>query len=109
MAARRSDWHTRAAERPAYTGVPEQGKTAGNTSCNRFAGSVEIGNGTIKFGALASTRMACVDDQVSMQEANYLKALDAATRFELHGQNLLIFCDGYDKPLHFTCAPAAKS
>jgi hypothetical protein len=53
--------------------------------------------------------MACVDDKVSAQEANYLKALVAATRFESHGQNLLIYCDGYDKPLRFTRAPVAKS
>jgi heat shock protein HslJ len=88
---------------------PEQGKTAGNASCNRFAGSAEIGNGTIKFGALASTRMACVDDKVSAQEANYLKALGAVTRFELRGNELLIYCDGFDKPLRFTRTPAAKS
>jgi heat shock protein HslJ len=87
----------------------EQRKTAGNASCNHFAGSVEIGNGTIKFGALASTCMACVDDKVSAQEANYLKALDAATRFELKGNELLIYCDGFDKPLRFTRAPAAIS
>ncbi|MGB8325045.1 MAG: META domain-containing protein [Candidatus Acidiferrum sp.] len=88
---------------------PEQGKTADNASCNRFAGSVEIGNGTIKFGALASTRMACIDDKVSMQEAHYLKALGAATRFESKGNELLIYCYGFDEPLRFTRTPAAKS
>lgn len=81
---------------------PESGRVAGNGSCNRFTGSAEISGDTIKFGMLASTRMACMDNGVSSQETQYLKALQAATRFELKDSTLLIYAEGYDKPLRFT-------
>src|SRR5271157_3912071 len=59
---------------------PEAGKAAGNGSCNRFFGPVEISGDSIHFGALASTRMAC-PDAVANQEDKYLKALGGAERF----------------------------
>ncbi len=99
---------------PALTNVkatlafPETGKAAGNASCNRFTGSVEVSGDTIKFGALASTRMACVDNAVSAQETEYLKALGAAKRFEWNEPTLLIYAEGYDKPLRFALAMPAK-
>jgi heat shock protein HslJ len=80
----------------------EAGRAAGNASCNRFTGSAEISGDTIKFGMLASTRMACADNAVSSQETEYLKALAAAKRFELKDYTLLIYAEGYDKPLRFT-------
>ena len=49
-----------------------------------------------------STRMACAEDAVSSQETEYLKALAAATRSELKDSTLLIYAEGYDKPLRFT-------
>jgi heat shock protein HslJ len=66
---------------PATLAFPESGKTAGNGSCNRFFGSVEIHGDVIHFGALASSRMAC-PEAVMNQETKYLQALQAAERFE---------------------------
>lgn len=80
----------------------EPGKVAGNGSCNRFTGSVTINAHDLKFGPLASTMMACPDPQVGQQESTYLKALQSATRYEWHDPYLLIFSDGFDKPLQFT-------
>jgi len=88
---------------------PEAGRVAGNGSCNRFTGNVEISGNTLKFGPLASTRMACVDNGVSDQEDRYLKALGAATRYALENGDLLIYCEGYEKPLRFSRAAPAKS
>ena len=85
----------------------EDGRAAGNGSCNRFTGSVTITGDTLKFGPLASTRMACMDGGVSAQEDAYLKALGAANRYEVSNGDLLIYATGYDKPLRFTRAPAA--
>lgn len=87
---------------------PEAGRVAGNGSCNRFTGSVEISGANLKFGPLASTRMACMENGVSDQEAHYLKALGAATRYALANGDLLIYCDGYEKPLRFSRAAPAK-
>src|SRR5215472_4668290 len=49
----------------ATLAFPEAGHVAGNGSCNRFTGSVEISGNTLKFGPLASTRMACMANGVS--------------------------------------------
>jgi heat shock protein HslJ len=86
----------------------ETGRVAGNGSCNRFTGSVEISGANLKFGPLASTRMACMENGVSDQEAHYLKALGAATRYALENGDLLIYCEGYEKPLRFSRAAPAK-
>jgi heat shock protein HslJ len=80
---------------------PEEGKVAGNGSCNRFFGAVEIHGESIKFGPLGSTRMACAAAAMN-QETNYLKALQAAERFEWKDPYLLIYCKDFEKPLRFT-------
>jgi heat shock protein HslJ len=91
----------------ASLAFPEAGRVAGNGSCNRFSGSVTITGDTLKFGPLASTRMACVDSGVSAQEDAYLKALGAANRYEYRDPDLRIYATGYDKPLRFTRATAS--
>jgi heat shock protein HslJ len=91
----------------ATLAFPESGRVAGNGSCNRFTGSAEVSGDTIKFGMLASTRMACMDNGVSSQETEYLKALEAAKRFEMKDSTLLIYAEGYEKPLRFTRAVAS--
>jgi len=89
----------------ASLAFPEAGRVAGNGSCNRFTGSVTISGDTLKFGALANTRMACMDGGVSAQEDAYLKALQGANRWEYRDPDLLIYSSGYDKPLRFSRAP----
>lgn len=88
----------------ATLSFPEAGRVAGNGSCNRFTGSVVITGDQLKMGPLASTRMACMDDATSKQEDNYFKALDAATRYSYQDPYLLIYAQGFDKPLRFTRA-----
>lgn len=80
----------------------ESGRAAGNASCNRFTGAVTITGKAIKFGQMASTRMACVDADVSAQEDQYLKLLGTANRYDLTANSLLIFVEGSDKPLRFS-------
>lgn len=91
----------------ATLAFPEPGRVAGNGSCNRFTGSVEISGNSLKFGPLASTRMACTDNRVSDQEDRYFKALGSATLFALENGDLLIYSDAAKKPLRF--ARLAKS
>jgi heat shock protein HslJ len=92
----------------AALAFPETGRAAGNASCNRFTGSVEVSGDAIKFGALASTRMACADNAVSSQETEYLKVLGAAKRFEWKEPNLRIYAEGYGQPLRFKRVTPAK-
>ncbi len=91
----------------ATLAFPEAGRVAGNGSCNRFTGSVVISGDTLKMGPLASTRMACVDNDVSKQEDAYFKALNAATRYAYQDPYLLIYAEGFDKPLRFTRAASS--
>jgi heat shock protein HslJ len=79
----------------------EEGKVAGRASCNRFLGTVEISGESIKFGPLASTKMACVDDAANAQERKYLEALQAAERFAFEGPVLLVYSRATDRPLRF--------
>jgi heat shock protein HslJ len=86
---------------------PEAGKVAGSGSCNRFSGAAEIDRNALKFGPLASTRMAC-PEPVMNQETKYLEALQAAERFEWKDPYLLVYCKGLEKPLRFTRMAPAK-
>lgn len=81
---------------------PEVGRVAGNGSCNRFTGTVSVEGDIIKMGALASTRMACMDNNISQQEDTYLKLLQAATHFSYQYPYLSIYVEGFEQPLRFT-------
>ncbi len=72
----------------------------GTGSCNRFNGSVAVDGKSITFGPLASTRMMC-EEAVSMQEANYFKALVGAEWFTIDGSTLTIYTKAMDLPLVF--------
>jgi heat shock protein HslJ len=80
----------------------DSGKVAGNASCNRFFGSVQLSGDSISFGPLGTTKMACADSSVGKQEATYLKALHDAERLQLDDRTLLIFSKGMTRPLRFT-------
>jgi heat shock protein HslJ len=55
--------------------------------CNRGRGSYEIGEGRIKFGAIATTRMACPPGSL---DGRYLKDLQRATIFFVEGGKLFL-------------------
>ena len=80
---------------------PEEGRVAGQGSCNRFFGSVQLAGDSISFGALGSTRMAC-PEAVMSQESAYFKALQDAERYAVEGSSLLLYSRGMDKPLRFS-------
>jgi len=62
----------------------------GFTGCNRFTGPVTYTNDRIKFGALAVTRMACLDTNIGRVEAGMLNALRAAERQKIIGDTLIL-------------------
>lgn len=76
----------------AVTLLLSEGRIGGNASCNRYMGSYEI-NGqafTLK-SPLATTRMACLSDELNQQEQAFLTALAAVQRYELTDQTLRLF------------------
>jgi putative lipoprotein len=78
----------------------DDGGVSGRASCNQFSGRATISDGSITFGPLAATRMACAEP-IMQQEQHYLDALGKANRFELRGTSLLIFSTGSAQPLQF--------
>ena len=70
---------------------------SGHGGCNRYFGPVTIGDGTMRFGPLAATPMACppaVDDQ----ERRFLDALSQVASYTLHGP-LLVLADQAGTPV----------
>jgi heat shock protein HslJ len=72
----------------------EDGTASGETGCNAFRGPYTVTAGTLSFGALATTRRACLADAANAQEQAFLDALAASTRFELSGGRLTLRNDG---------------
>jgi putative lipoprotein len=56
------------------------GRASGTGGCNRYFGDVTLGPGTIGFGPIGSTRMAC-PEAVMEQEQRFFQALEASRRY----------------------------
>lgn len=66
--------------------MPGDDRLQGSTGCNRLMGSYELTDARLRFGAVATTRMACEDD--AGQEQSLLQALEATRRFTILGSHL---------------------
>lgn len=53
----------------------------GAAGCNRFNGEYEADMGSLTFGALSTTRMACSEDRMA-QERSFLTLLSLVNRYE---------------------------
>jgi heat shock protein HslJ len=80
---------------------PEPGRVAGNGSCNRFSGSVELTGNSVMVRQLAATRMACIEPAANRQEADYLRALEASGRYAIQGDMLELYSARGAPPLRF--------
>ncbi len=72
---------TPAARNPAHLSFAEANRVSGATGCNRLTGNVTVDATTMRFGALVSTRMACVNG--GDVEARFLAALEATRSWGL--------------------------
>lgn len=66
------------------------GRVSGRGGCNLYSGPAEIGRGTLKIGALISTKMACADNGMMQQESAYLNALQSAERYSFRPDGALV-------------------
>jgi copper homeostasis protein (lipoprotein) len=76
------------ARAPGLTLLVDGHKVQGSAGCNRMMGSYQLSGSSLKFGPLATTRMACPGMDA---EQAYLKALGATTRYEIVGTTLTLF------------------
>jgi len=75
-------WKDPAPPEPAITLVFEGERIVGSSGCNRYFSGVEAGKapGELKIGPVGSTRMACPEDQMALED-RYLKGLGRVVRF----------------------------
>ncbi|MBI1213126.1 MAG: META domain-containing protein [Alphaproteobacteria bacterium] len=65
-------------------------KVSGKAGCNSYGGPVEISGDRVKFGALFSTRMACMREGVMEQEQRFLSTLRRVTHGEIRSDGILL-------------------
>jgi heat shock protein HslJ len=74
---------------PAVTLEFENGKFVGRSGCNRYSSAVTATNASLQVGPTISTRMACVEPAMTI-ENRFLKQLEAVTKFELSAGQLAL-------------------
>ncbi len=72
--------------------ISQDMRAGGRGGCNSWFAQAQVGEQTLAFSAVAATRMACLDDTMSAQEAAFFDAL-AQTRFWRLDQNRLTLMD----------------
>lgn len=83
-------------------------RASGSSGCNRYTGQVSLGaKDAIKFGPVASTRMACPGN-ADPQEAAYFKALASVTAYHLNSGSLILLDAQYNKILEYTASTPQK-
>jgi heat shock protein HslJ len=73
---------------PGFTLLADGRKVQGSAGCNRMTGTYKLDGDKLKFGPLATTRMACPAMET---ETAFLKALEATTRYEVSGSSLTLY------------------
>ncbi len=71
------------------------GRVSGSGGCNRYNGSYTTNGSQLKIGPLASTFKAC-EEATMQQETNFLKAMQAATRYQVNNDGLQIYYKNQD-------------
>ncbi|WP_018185089.1 YbaY family lipoprotein [Kaistia granuli] len=74
--------------------IGPNGRVSGTGGCNRMSGQAKIAGDTIRFGAIASTRMACTPAAMN-QERKFIAALEDVRRWRVDpARGKLILLDG---------------
>jgi heat shock protein HslJ/uncharacterized membrane protein len=71
--------------------VVEGARVAGSTGCNNILGRYEQAGDRIRFSALATTRMACLDAEANRQEGVFAEVLGQVDRFMVSGGVLTLY------------------
>ncbi|SHG18065.1 META domain-containing protein [Pedobacter caeni] len=71
---------------------PAEQRFSGNSGCNNYFGTYQSGKETITFGPAASTRRACLDQNLSALESKFLGMLGTKEfRFDVADQTLNLY------------------
>lgn len=72
----------------AWFTVTPDGAFTGDTGCNRINGSAKVDGDTIDIGPLASTKMACVGEPATEQDARFLSILSGKLTYGIQDGQL---------------------
>jgi heat shock protein HslJ len=104
-------WHLVAIEGVAVPAAPpitlemRGGAAKGSGGCNSYGGSYTLAGDRLDFGEIASTAMACLDQQVSAREAAYMRELALIRSFAVVGGQLQLNDESGGARLTFVAAP----
>ncbi len=70
----------------------ENHRVAGQSTCNQFLGGFSLGGEGLSVGPIATTRQACLNEDLATQEQQFLEAMAAITLFDIdtHGRLILL-------------------
>jgi len=77
------------------------GHVSGFGACNSYTGSYQVQGDRISFTQINSTKPACSDTQLRIEEIKFFSALQTATRFRLTSKQLSVYYDGGRSILEF--------
>jgi heat shock protein HslJ len=79
---------------PVATHIPtiklDGTRASGNAGCNSYGADVTVTGGSIRFGPVMQTEMACADPNAMAVEGDFVAALSAATSIEIRDGKLVI-------------------
>lgn len=85
----------------------DDGRAVGRAGCNNYATKYKRDGGSISFGPMISTKMACASELMNLEQS-YLDALAAATRVERRPDGTLALTAGDGAPTLFRREEAAS-
>ena len=72
----------------------EENMVGGSAGCNTYGGSYTVDDVGIQFRDIASTLIACDDQQVNEQESRYLQMLQTARQYTIEQDRLILAEEG---------------
>lgn len=81
----------------------EGGRVSGSGGCNRLAGSYTADEKSLRFGAMASTRMACMHGTEA--ESKFLQAMEQVRSWRIIGHQLELADESGRAVLQFSAQP----
>lgn len=72
--------------------IDETGRASGSTGCNRWFAQTTREDDRLTFGQIGMTRMACPEPQMAAEQ-HFEAALDAARRYRVEGEDLILTDD----------------
>lgn len=78
-----------------------EGRASGSGGCNNYGGTYRVQGDNLTFGALMSTKRACLDNGATQREQQFLNAIGSANRFRLSRGRLTISYEGGRSVLTF--------